>query len=76
MVAPPETAQRNERSLFWAAGTEAVTLVALAGTLAVVVMAPAVSAETMATEVVSAYNVPPALTLAARLTVPAASATN
>jgi hypothetical protein len=53
----------------------AVTLVALAATLAGAVTMPAVAVETMETVAVGEKEVPAALMLTERLTVPAASAT-
>ena len=76
IVAPPATAQRKVRSLPWAAGTEAVTLVALAAMVAGLVTRPAVSAAMTVTLAVGEKEVPSAPMVAARVTVPGVSATN
>lgn len=47
--APPATVQRKVRSLFCAAGTDAVKLFVPEATVALVVIVPAVSAESIAT---------------------------
>ena len=49
IAASPETAQRNVRSPFCAAGIVAVRVVALVAIVELVVIAPAVSAETTVT---------------------------